>query len=95
MLSSALTTFMEALTITFTKYPIEKRTLLDHFDFVSLALDEWIDLGILMESDPQTLVSRISKRPSDMSELSLSDPQSISDALTKAKDQLLSGVLMK
>ncbi|KAI9219614.1 Longin-like domain-containing protein [Blastocladiella britannica] len=96
MLLSALTTVIESLNLVLLKYQsTDKRTLLDHFDLVALALDECIDQGVMLETDPGLIASRVSKRASEMADISLGDPQSISNALSKAKESFFAGVLLQ
>ncbi|ORZ41586.1 Longin-like domain-containing protein, partial [Catenaria anguillulae PL171] len=96
MLSSALNTVFESINLVLLYYQsTEKRTILDYMDLVALTVDECIDQGFMLETDPGTIVARVSKRPSEMADVSLGDPQSISDALNKAKEQFFAGVLLK
>lgn len=57
MLLSALDCLFSSLN-TILRKDFEKKALLDHMDIVLLALDEICDNGILMESDPEVVVSR-------------------------------------
>lgn len=41
----------------------DKRTILENFDIVSLAIDEIADDGVILETDPATIASRVSKPP--------------------------------
>jgi len=45
------------------KNATDKRTLLENYDIVSLAIDEIVDDGIILETDPATIASRVSKPP--------------------------------
>ncbi|KAK2882365.1 hypothetical protein FQN49_000420 [Arthroderma sp. PD_2] len=41
----------------------DKRTIIENYDLVSLAIDEIIDDGIILETDPVLIASRVSKAP--------------------------------
>lgn len=42
---------------------VDKRTIIENYDLVSLAVDEIIDDGIILETDPVVVASRVSKPP--------------------------------
>jgi hypothetical protein len=42
---------------------VDKRTVVENYDLVSLAIDEIVDDGIILETDPVTVASRVSKPP--------------------------------
>jgi coatomer subunit zeta len=42
---------------------VDKRTIIENYDLVSLAIDEIIDDGIILETDPTIIVQRVSKAP--------------------------------
>lgn len=41
----------------------DKRTLIENYDLVSLAIDEIIDDGIILEVDPVVVASRVTRPP--------------------------------
>lgn len=41
----------------------DKRTIHDNYDLVTLAIDEIVDDGIVLETDPVIVASRVSKAP--------------------------------
>jgi coatomer subunit zeta len=41
----------------------DKRTILENYDLVSLAIDEIVDDGIILETDPVVVASRVSRPP--------------------------------
>ncbi len=41
----------------------DKRTLIENYDLVSLAIDEVVDDGIILETDPVIIASRVSRPP--------------------------------
>ena len=45
------------------KASTDKRTIIENYDLVSLAVDEIIDDGIILETDPLVVASRVSKPP--------------------------------
>ncbi len=42
---------------------MDKRTIIENYDLVSLAIDEIVDDGIILETDPTIIVQRVSKAP--------------------------------
>ncbi|KAJ3349747.1 Diphthamide biosynthesis protein 2 [Allomyces javanicus] len=95
MLSSVLNTLYEAINLVLLKYQTEKRTIIENMDLVALAIDECIDNGIVIETDPGTIASRVSKRPSELADISFNDPNSISGAMNKVRDSFFAGILLK
>ncbi|EAT82872.1 coatomer subunit zeta [Parastagonospora nodorum] len=52
------------------KNSVDKRTVIENYDLVSLAVDELVDDGIILETDPVIVASRVSKPPAqDMSSM--------------------------
>ncbi|KZF22357.1 vesicle coat component [Xylona heveae TC161] len=45
------------------KASIDKRTIIENYDLVALAIDELVDDGIILETDPLVVASRVSKPP--------------------------------
>ncbi|KAK8088948.1 hypothetical protein PG997_003909 [Apiospora hydei] len=43
--------------------PDLQRTIIENYDLVSLAIDEIVDDGIILETDPTIIVQRVSKAP--------------------------------
>ena len=41
----------------------DKRTIIENFDLVALAIDEIIDDGVILETDPAAIVQRVSRPP--------------------------------
>ena len=46
-----------------TRNSTDKRTIVENYDLVSLAIDEIVDDGIILETDPVIIASRVSKAP--------------------------------
>ncbi|TRY68407.1 hypothetical protein TCAL_06204 [Tigriopus californicus] len=63
---------------------VEKRSLFDHLDIIMLALDEICDGGIILESDPNAVVSRVALRTDD---IPLGE-QTVAQVFQSAKEQL-------
>ena len=63
--------------LTHNRNSTDKRTLIENYDLVSLAVDEIVDDGIILETDPVVVASRVSKPPQqdapNMKELDLSE----------------------
>lgn len=62
MLYQVLVGLREALDLIL-KQSLDKRTLLESYDLVALAVDECIDSGIILETDPSIIASRVSRPP--------------------------------
>ncbi|KAI9844719.1 MAG: Golgi-to-ER vesicle coat component [Thelocarpon superellum] len=45
------------------KSSTDKRTIIENYDLVSLAMDEIVDDGIILETDPVVIASRVSRPP--------------------------------
>ncbi|KAJ3090559.1 Coatomer subunit zeta-1 [Quaeritorhiza haematococci] len=94
ILSSVLQAYYDSLSILLSQ--VEKRTMLENLDLVVLALDETIDDGIILESDPTQIASRVTKKGTEegmsASGIPLSE-QTIAQALQTAKEQLAKSLL--
>ncbi|ORY57496.1 clathrin adaptor complex small chain [Pseudomassariella vexata] len=55
------------------KQSVDKRTMIENYDLVSLAIDEIVDAGIILETDPTIIVQRVSKAPTQDVNLSRID----------------------
>jgi hypothetical protein len=42
---------------------VDKRTIIENYDLLSLAIDEIVDDGVILETDPTIIVQRVSKAP--------------------------------
>ncbi|KAM0462782.1 hypothetical protein ACHAPV_003607 [Trichoderma viride] len=45
------------------KQSVDKRTIVENYDLVSLAIDEIVDDGIILETDPTIIAQRVSRAP--------------------------------
>ncbi|GAA6001486.1 coatomer subunit zeta [Rhodotorula paludigena] len=90
MLQATLTAFYDAVALLL-RHQVEKRSILENLDLVVLALDETIDNGIVLETDPITIASRVS-RPKPDATVNLADiqlnEQSIMQAFTTVRDKI-------
>ena len=73
LLYSVILALRDSLHLLF-RAQVDKRTLLENYDLVSLAVDEIIDDGIILETDPTIIVQRVSKAPTQDVNLSRIDP---------------------
>ena len=46
-----------------TRSSVDKRTVIENYDLVSLAIDEIVDDGIVLETDPVIVATRVSRPP--------------------------------
>lgn len=53
---------------------VDKRTIVENYDLVSLAIDEIVDDGIILETDPTIICQRVSKAPAQDVDLRRIDP---------------------
>jgi len=90
VLVSILNAFYDALA-KLLRNQVDKRTMLENLDFVLLALDELVDNGIILESDPIVIAQRVAMKGAD-SDIPLSE-QTISQALQSAREQIARSLL--
>ncbi|KAF3392830.1 Nuclear export mediator factor Nemf [Penicillium rolfsii] len=62
LLYNVVLSLRDALGMLF-KGATDKRTIVENYDLVSLAIDETIDDGIILETDPVMIASRVSRAP--------------------------------
>ncbi|KAI0125678.1 clathrin adaptor complex small chain [Xylariales sp. AK1849] len=72
LLYQAILAIRDSLHLLF-KQSVDKRTLIEHYDLVALAVDEIVDDGIILETDPTIIVQRVSKAPTQDVNLSRID----------------------
>ncbi|KAJ7233820.1 coatomer protein [Mycena rebaudengoi] len=87
MLSTALNNFFDALTLLL-RNQIEKRGVLESLDLVLLCLDETIDDGIIVDTDPAAIASRVSRPRPDTTEIIINE-QTIMSAYQTVKDRMV------
>ncbi|KAJ4163358.1 hypothetical protein LMH87_005093 [Akanthomyces muscarius] len=62
LLYNTLLALRDSLHLLF-KQSVDKRTIVENYDLVSLAIDEIVDDGIILETDPTIVVQRVSRAP--------------------------------
>lgn len=62
MLYNVVLALRDSLHLLF-KQSVDKRTIVENYDLVSLAIDEIVDDGIILETDPMVITSRVSRAP--------------------------------
>ncbi|KAG7662522.1 RET3 [[Candida] subhashii] len=70
LIFSTMTNLFESLNILLDNV-IDKQTIIEKYDMVSLAIDETIDDGIIIEYDPATIVSRVTNPPTAQYDVNL------------------------
>ena len=78
-----------------TRGATDKRTIVENYDLVSLTIDETIDDGIILETDPVMIASRVSRAPAadapNMKSIDLSE-QGLLNAWEFGKRRLAEGL---
>lgn len=72
MLSGVLSAFYDATSM-LVRHQVEKRAILENLDLVTLALDETVDDGIILETDSTTIASRVSRPRPDVNEIQINE----------------------
>ena len=85
VLNTVLQAFFESVSLLL-RNNVEKKTVLENLDLVLLSLDEIVDGGIPLETEPQVIAARASMRGVG-DEIPLAE-QTFSQALATAKEQL-------
>ncbi|EIE81560.1 hypothetical protein RO3G_06265 [Rhizopus delemar RA 99-880] len=88
----AVSTLLRFVFIKKYKYQVEKRSVMDNLDLVILCLDETVDEGIILETDSNAIVSRVSKPRMDMVDIPFSE-QTLMQAYQSAKDKFANQLL--
>ncbi|CAK1548975.1 unnamed protein product [Leptosia nina] len=83
ILQSVLNALYESVSILLRRN-VEKRIILDNLDAVMLAFDEICDGGVILDSDPTSIVSRTALRTEDVP----LGEQTVAQVLQSAKEQL-------
>ncbi|XP_021402666.1 coatomer subunit zeta-1 isoform X3 [Lonchura striata] len=83
MLTAVLNCLFDSLSQMLRKN-VERRALLDNMEGLFLAVDEIVDGGVILESDPQQVVHRVAVRGEDVP---LTE-QTVSQVLQAAKEQI-------
>ncbi|KAI8086551.1 Longin-like domain-containing protein [Halteromyces radiatus] len=91
ILLSMFNTFYDAVS-SLLRYQVEKRTIVDNLDLVALCLDETVDRGIILDTDANAIVGRVSKPRLDMVDIPFTE-QTLSQAYQTARERLTSQLL--
>jgi hypothetical protein len=94
ILHQVLVAFYESISLLL-RGAVEKKTVLENLDLVLIAMDEIVDGGLILETDPATVASRVAMRGAD-TEVPLTEQvtvQSFSQAFASAKEQLARSLL--
>ncbi|KAI1001054.1 hypothetical protein K3495_g7144 [Podosphaera aphanis] len=62
MLNNVILALRDSMHLLF-KQSVDKRTIIENYDLVSLTVDEIVDDGIILETDPTIIIQRISRAP--------------------------------
>ncbi|RMJ22133.1 Coatomer subunit zeta [Aspergillus sp. HF37] len=94
LLYNVLLSLRDALGILF-RGGTDKRTIVENYDLVALAIDEIVDDGIILETDPVLIASRVSRAPApdapNMKNIDLSE-QGLMNAWEFGKRRLAEGL---
>ncbi|SHO79309.1 Similar to S.cerevisiae protein RET3 (Zeta subunit of the coatomer complex (COPI)) [Malassezia sympodialis ATCC 42132] len=85
MIHSFLQSFYDTLSVLL-QSQIDKRTILDNMDLVTLALDESIDDGIILETDSAAIANRVTRPRSDTIEVQINE-QTLLNAYTNFREK--------
>jgi len=86
LLLSALNVIFESISLILKKN-LDRKTIMDCMDRVLLAVDEICDEGVLLELDPENVVSRVGVRTDDVS---IGD-QTVAHVQAKIEAKMLAG----
>lgn len=90
ILHAVLLAFYEA-TSTLLRQQVDKKSVLENLDLLLLVMDEVVDGGLVLETDPQTVASRVTMRGAD-AEVPIAE-QTFSQAFASAKEHLARSLL--
>eukprot|EP00878_Enallax_costatus_P037664 GHUV01042569.1.p1 GENE.GHUV01042569.1~~GHUV01042569.1.p1 ORF type:complete len:150 (+),score=36.73 GHUV01042569.1:186-635(+) len=90
ILYAVLQAFYEA-TSALLRQQVDKKTVLENLDLVLLVMDEIVDGGLILETDPQTVAARVTMRGAD-GEVPIAE-QTFSQAFASAKEHLARSLL--
>lgn len=90
ILASILGALTETVSLLLTQ--VDKKSALENLDLIFMTLDELVDGGIILETDPGVVAGRVSMRGGDGGDIPLSE-QTFSQALASAKEQLARSLL--
>ncbi|KAI8468069.1 MAG: zeta-cop, subunit of COP-I complex [Monoraphidium minutum] len=91
ILYSVLQAFYESVSILL-RQQVDKKTVLENLDLVLLAVDEIVDRGLILETEPQVVASRVSMRGAD-GDGAPAVEQTFSQAFASAREQIARSLL--
>ena len=91
IVATVLNAFFDAVSLLL-RGVVEKRAALENLDLVLLTIDELIDGGIILETDPNAIANRVTMRGCESESTPLAE-QSLSSALAIAREQLTRNLL--
>lgn len=92
MLSGLLTSLYDSITMLLQGGQLDKRAVLENLDLVSLAVDETVDDGIILETDSTTVSSRVSRPRPDATDIQINE-QTIMNAYSNLKERVTQRIL--
>mmetsp|Transcript_19402 Transcript_19402/g.35034 ORF Transcript_19402/g.35034 Transcript_19402/m.35034 type:complete len:184 (-) Transcript_19402:281-832(-) len=92
ILYSVLQAFNEAISILL-RQQVEKKTVLENLDLVLLTIDEIVDGGLILETDPQTIASRVKMHGAEMETPVVDQVVTLSRAFATAREHLAKSLL--
>ena len=91
IVATVLNAFFDAVSLLL-RGVVEKRAALENLDLVLLTIDELIDGGIILETDPNNIANRVTMRGAEGQDTPLAE-QSLASALAIAREQLTRNLL--
>ena len=99
VLSNVLVGFYDSISLLL-RNAVEKKTVLENLDLVLLSMDEILEGGLILETDPTVIATRVTMRTGDgeagdLGGMDLQNPglQTLSAAFGNVKDQLARSLL--
>ena len=98
VMANVLAGFYESVTLLL-RNAVEKKTILENLDLILLAMDEIIEGGLVLETDPTTIATRVTMRTGDGEgspmAMDLHNPglQSLTAAFCTVKEQIARSLL--
>ncbi|CAA21186.1 putative coatomer subunit zeta [Schizosaccharomyces pombe] len=94
MLYECLRSIRDALELLF-KYVPDKRTLLENYDQLVIVVDETIDDGVILETEPALIAARVTKGPVSEAQAIVSDFKEMGfmNSFQKAREKITERIL--
>ncbi|PWN43793.1 hypothetical protein IE81DRAFT_321959 [Ceraceosorus guamensis] len=93
MLSSLLSSLYDSIAALLQHGQIDRRAVLENLDLVTLAIDESVDDGIILEMDSMTIASRVSRPRPDVTEMPQINEQTLSNFYSSVKERVAQRIL--